>query len=363
MRWVKIIAVLALLGGAGVQAQNTVHPHALGLRWHGGFLFAHHPDMRHLSDRHFSAFEVHYQRLFSGDKRWHRDYNIPAWGITALGMPVINDQIGSAYALFPYYYLPLNSGERIRLNLKLGAGLGVLTERFDRVENHKNIAISTRLNVALQIGFDCRVRVADRLDWNTGVFLTHFSNGAVRMPNLGLNFITVSSGLAYRLGPAETREYKRKPFSENRNVSWSLFAGMGLKQARVLQGDIRPAVTLQLLAEKRLSRKFSLGAGAELNYNAALPLAYEARDMAKDGASPLRGGLLVSSAFHFGRMEILAQVGAYVIDTGLIDGRIFNRFGLRHNISEKVKLNLTLRTHYAKADHFELGVVYKLSML
>jgi len=353
--------VLCLSADSFGQSSSPVN--ALGARWHGGFLFAHHPDMRHLVTGHFNAFELQYQRRFSGEKDWHHAYRLAEWGISAVGIPVLNEQIGSAYALFPYYYLPLTKGQKVKLNLKLGAGLGLLSERFDRIDNHKNIAIATQLNVALQLGFDLSVRLHHRLDWNTGVFITHFSNGAVRMPNLGLNFMTASSGLAYRFGEEKPRSVEKKKFSGNKNIRWSLFAGAGLKQARVLQGDVRPAATLQLLAEKRLSWKFSLGAGAEFNYNAALPLAYEDKDLATDHATPLRGGLLVGSAFHFGKMDIIAQVGAYVMDTGLIDGRIFNRFGLRHQVGDRFKVNLTLRTHYAKADHFELGVVYRLSML
>lgn len=334
-----------------------------GLRWHGGFLFAHHPDMRHLTTSHFSAWELNYQRKFSGKKDWHHHYNGPSWGLTGLVFPVLNDQIGSAYALFPYYYLPLNSSERFQLNLKLGAGVGVLTHRFDRIENHKNIAISTRINAALQLGFDFKVKLHDRIDWNTGIFITHFSNGAVQMPNLGLNFLTASTGLSYKFGPEETIITEAPPFFTNSRIRWSLFAGAGLKQGRIGQDELLPAVTVQLLAEKRLSKKFSLAAGTEMNYNRALIYAYESKSLVAGNAAALRGGLLIGTALHFGKMDVIAQMGGYVLDTGLVDGRFFNRFGLRHAVTNRLKVNLTLRTHFAKADHFELGVVYRLSVL
>lgn len=346
-----------------VKGQSEVYRNGAGFRWHGGFLFAHHPDMRHLVSRHFSAWEVNYQRRFSGEKDWHHDYLLPSWGISALVMPVIDDRVGSAFAAFPYYYLPLTRGQKLNLNLKLGAGLGLLTKRFDREVNNKNIAISTKANAALQLGLDLRIRLHPHVEWSNGVFITHFSNGAVRMPNLGLNFLTVSSGVSYRFGPEQESEVQKQDYYYNPRIYWSLFAGGGLKQSQVLQGNVLPAVSLQLLGERRLSRKFSVGAGAEFNYNAALPLAYEAKDLVADNAAALRGGLLLSGALHFGKMEILAQMGGYVLDPGLIDGRFFNRFGLRHQLNKRVKLNLTLRTHYAKADHFELGVVYRLSML
>src|SRR5690554_3496667 len=359
-----LLSVFILLGGFSTAfGQSEIIRNSAGFRWHGGFLFAHHQDMRHLATNHFNAWELNYQRKFSGDKDWHHDYRLPSWGITALAMPVINQPIGAAFALFPYYYLPLTNGGRLNLNLKIGAGFGYLTESFNRIENHKNIAISTKSNIALQLGLDLRVQLFPRIEWNNGIFITHFSNGAVRMPNLGLNFLTVSSGITYRFGPVEEQRYERKYFVRNPTISWSLFAGAGLKQSRVLQGNISPAFTLQIFGEKRLSRKFSLGAGAEFNYNSALPLAYQAKELVADNAAELRGGLLIGSVFHFNDMEIIAQMGGYVLDPGLIDGRFFNRFGLRHKVSNRLKVNLTLRTHYAKADHFELGLVYRLSIL
>lgn len=358
-----ITTVLFSLFAVSLSAQEPTLYGSIAARWHGGFLFAHHPDMRHLVTRHLHGFELNYQRRFSGKKEWHHTYNIPAWGITGLFIPNINPVVGSAAAVFPYYYLPLTADRRVQLNLKIGAGLGLLSKRYDRIENHKNNAISTRLNAAIQLGLDLRVKILSRLHWETGLFITHFSNGAVRMPNLGLNFITLSSGMSYRLAAEQGPRAKSVNFVRNKNIRWSIFAGAGIKQSKVGQGNVLPAITVQLLGEKRLSRKFSLGAGAELNYNKALPLVYEAKNKVAGPATPLRGGLLLSTAFHFGRMDVYAQVGGYVLDPLLLDGRIFNRFGIRHEVSHRLKVNLSLRTHYAKADHFELGLIYRLSML
>lgn len=358
-----IATVLLTFLTGSLKAQQSIDNGSLSLRWHGGFLFAHHPDMRHLVTRHLQGFELNYQRRFSGQKDWHHAYNMPSWGISGLVVPGVNPKVGSALAVFPYYYLPLTGDKSVQLNIKVGAGLGVLTKRYKRVENHKNNAISTHLNAAIQLGLDLRVKILPRLNWETGLFITHLSNGAVRMPNLGLNFITVSSGVSYRLSPTPQPATQNAPFERNKNIQWSLFAGAGLKQSQVGQSHILPAVTVQLLAEKRLTRKFSLGAGAELNYNKALPLVYEAKNVVAGPAAPLRGGLLVSTTFHFGRMALFVQAGGYVLDTALLDGRIFNRFGIRHDVTDRLRLNLSLRTHFAKADHFEVGLVYRLSML
>lgn len=332
-----------------------------GLKWHGGFLFAHHPDMRHLISRHFGFGEAYFQHRFSGSKDWHHHYLMPSWGISAMHMPFPNEALGDAYAVSAYYLLPIEQSKTVALHLKLGAGLSYLSERFQRTDNHKNIAISSRANVILRLGPELTVNILRRLQWHTGLDIIHFSNGAVKMPNLGLNFLTISSGLSYRFGDYELPAINKPGFVKSPGWSWSVFAGVGIKQARIGQGDVRPAVTVQVLTEKRLTPKFSFGAGAEVNANANLPIAYEAKEIEPTALTPYRSGLLLSGAFHFGRMAILTQMGGYLLDVGRVDGLFFNRFGLRHDLSDKVKINFTLRTHFAKADHFEAGIVYQFA--
>lgn len=359
-RCVLALAVFMLFFLNGAAGQNELRSSA-GLKWHGSFLFAHHPDMRHLISRHFGFGEAFFQHRFSGQKDWHHHYLLPSWGISAMHMPFPNDALGNAFAVSAYYLLPLQQTKTVALNLKLGAGLSYLSERFQRTENNKNIAISSRANAILRLGPELTVNILRRVQWNAGLDIIHFSNGAVKMPNLGLNFLTISTGLTYRFGDYELPEVNKPAFTRTPGWLWSIFAGAGIKQARIGQGDVRPAVTVQVLTEKRLSPKFSFGAGAEVNANANLPIAYEAKEIEANAMAPYRGGLLLSGAFHFGRMAILTQMGGYVFDAGKVDGLFFNRFGLRHDLSEKVKINFTLRTHFAKADHFEAGVVYQFA--
>lgn len=357
----RLTTLLCLLITVSLSAQETAPKREVGVNWHGGFLFAHHPDMRHLVQQHFNSVEIYYQRQFSGKKDWHHHYRMPSWGIAAMFMPFPSDALGEAYGASTYYLLPLVQGERFSLNYKLGAGLAMLSERFDRVENNRNNAISTRANVLLQMAINGRLQVHGQVGLNVGLSMTHFSNGAVRKPNLGINFFTLQAGISYSPFTEDKLTPEDRPFEKPRTWVMSLFAGAGVKQEMTRQGDVRPAATVQWLAERRISPKFSYGMGSEINGNANLEIAHREKEIETNALTPYRAGLLASAAFHFGRMAILAQAGGYVFNPGNVDGVVFNRFGLRHEINERWKVNLTLRTHFAKADHFELGMVYQIN--
>lgn len=357
----RLLVPFCMLWIFSVSAGENVPRQEAGVNWHGGFLYAHHPDMRHLVQKHFSSVEVYYHRQFSGKKDWHHHYQMPSWGLAAMFMPFPSDALGNAFAGFTYYYLPVANGERFSLNYKLGAGMAMLSNRFDRVENNRNNAISTRANVLLQMAVDGRLQVHRQLAFHIGVAMTHFSNGAVRKPNLGLNFFTAQAGLSYAPSVDRGIDSEQRYFVKPARWNMSLFAGVGVKQEMTRQGDVRPAATVQGLAERRISPKFSYGMGAEINGNANLEIAHREKEIETNALTPYRAGLLASAAFHFGRMAILAQAGGYVFNPGNVDGVVFNRFGLRHDISDRWKVNLTLRTHFAKADHFELGMVYQIN--
>jgi hypothetical protein len=353
-----LLLMFAFGATANGQSLTEVPQHGVGIRAHYGFLFAHHPEMRHLMGRHFGSAEVFYQHTFSGNKSWHHHYNFPSWGISVLYYAFPNPALGNAHAVFPYLYLPLNKSQRINLNFIAGAGGAYLTNAYDRVENHKNIAMSTRLNVALRLGFEGQYRISPRLSANTGVYITHFSNGALKLPNLGINVFSAHVGMAYHFGPLVNRERVFEEWRYASGLSYSLFGGFGMKKVQVGQQNFNPAFSLQFLAEKRISRKVSLGLGADLNFNTSRQLQYEMRGPTEEVVSPLRAGLGGSAIYHFGQMQIVSQLGVYVLDQFSMDGMIYNRFGLRHYIGKNILANLTLRSHFGKADHVEAGFVY-----
>jgi hypothetical protein len=340
------------------QNLNEIPVEGLGTRIHYGFLFAHHPEIRHLITSQFGSYEVFYQRNFSGNKSWHQDYNFPSWGISGFYAPFPNSSIGDAYAIFPYLYLPLNKGYKVRLNLITGAGGSYLTNTFNRIENHKNIAMSSGLNVALRLGFEGKWHISQRISANSGVYITHFSNGALKLPNLGVNIISANVGAAYHFGKTISLNRTINPFEKQKGFYYSLFSGFGMKKVEVAQPAYDFAVSMQFLAEKRISKKVSLGLGADLNINTSRQKQYEMKNDASGTISPLRAGISGSAIYHFGKLQIVSQLGVYIFDQYSLDGSVFNRFGIRHYIGKNLLANLTLRSHFGKADHVEVGLVY-----
>jgi len=71
------------------------------------------------------------------------------------------------------------------------------------------------------------------------------------------------------------------------------------------------------------------------------------------------GGLLSYSLF-FDRLSLKIQQGFYLRDSLKLNGSLYHRFGLRYVLSDRMFAQLSLKTHFAKADYGELGIGYLL---
>ena len=105
---------------------------------HGGFLWAHRGSMIHLVNGHIKGFELSVHQNTFGFKHWHQYYDYPKPGLSFIALDLSNpDQLGYALGIFPHIHFPVVKTKRLDWGIEVGAGIGYLTKRFDRMENHK----------------------------------------------------------------------------------------------------------------------------------------------------------------------------------------------------------------------------------
>jgi hypothetical protein len=71
-------------------------------------------------------------------------------------------------------------------------------------------------------------------------------------------------------------------------------------------------------------------------------------------------GALFSYSLFFDRFSLKIQQGYYVIDAQRLNGSLYHRIGLRYALKGNFYAQLTLKTHFAKADYGELGIGYTI---
>ena len=84
------------------------------------------------------------------------------------------------------------------LKFRMGAGLAYLTEKFDVYSNRRNQAIGSHLNGSMQFGLLYHHQLLEKDYIEVGISISHYSNAAFKVPNLGYNMPSFT--MRYGLG-------------------------------------------------------------------------------------------------------------------------------------------------------------------
>src|SRR3954462_4008082 len=334
----------------------------LSAQGHYGFIISHRSSMASLIKGHIYGGEVSYLFRTNGNKPWQQLYKYPDFGVCLVHLDLANpEQLGTVEALYPYTILRLNKlNKKVNVNLRLGVGLAFITKPFNRLTNHKNIAVGSHLNGFVNIRLSTSYMLTDSWAINAGVGLSHASNGAVKTPNLGLNVATINLGVGYAFGN-RCFEYKKDSLAPCPKV-WkiSVIAVSGVKELEQPGGRKYMAFGLQTMAFRRLNYKNKLGGGIEFTYNNATKTEWLHDSVAHPTFDQMMQiGSKVCYAFVLDRISFPVEFGVYIYKKQDTNGMFFHRIGLRYMLTKHVIANVTLLTHFAKADYFEGGLGYE----
>ena len=169
-------------------------------RFKAGFLLAHRSIMGHLANEHAFAGEISYMRKGGGEKAWHEGYKFPTYGLTGFfGSTGNRELMGHYFGLYTFMSFPFIKYKGYTFSGKMGAGLGGGTKVYDDSDSTLllSMAVSTPLNALVCLGVESRYEFGNHA-LSLNLDMTHFSNGAFKVPNLGLNLPYVSIGYGYK---------------------------------------------------------------------------------------------------------------------------------------------------------------------
>jgi len=280
----SVIPVLLVIGAMllppAARAQHKFRGSNLLLegRINYGFLVNHHLEMQ-IFNSHFPAFELNLGKETYGEQRWQQMYGYPFIGMAYWYSHLGNSpMLGSAHALFPYVNYPLIRNRKNELNFRVGLGLAYLTERFDRLENYKYLAIGSHVNAAVNLMLEYRLRYHPRMNFAFGLALMHFSNGSTKTPNFGINTPSVNLAFAYRLSkenPYLVRKILPKlfvfEFDGKRTITLDAGATIAYKDMGSEYGRTFMVYSLFGNVMKPVSFKNSFGGGIDFTFDQSDP--------------------------------------------------------------------------------------------
>ncbi|MBL0341914.1 MAG: acyloxyacyl hydrolase [Bacteroidetes bacterium] len=352
---------LALLGHSVLKAQIASETKfAISLTAHRGFLIAHRPLIAPLQKDNVHGLEGNIKLRTDGSQNWQKIYGYPEMGLSFAIWDLGNkEKLGIGFTVVPYLDFPLSKGNKHAFDLKFGWGIGYVEKTFDASENYKNVAIGSHLNCALMLQPQYKLKISEKLKFGAGLSLTHFSNGSITTPNLGINLSSITASIIYNLGEkVHIKDPQLPTFIKSTRVT--IFGSGSVKQVYPAQGKNFFACTLSGNITRQKTRKSGIGGGADIFYDQSIHQKLEERDLKLNNSlETLKAGIHGSYELVISDVSLMLSMGGYLYTKLKNDGYFYHRIAVRYRINKKMFVCMNLKSHWGKADYIEWGIGFR----
>lgn len=334
---------------------------AISIDMHGGFIMLHRYNMRHLIQSHIWGGELSMGQTNFDDFFYNNLYNFPEKGVsfyfTYLGNP---KQLGNVFALIPYMHLPVNKGRM--LLIKAGIGLGYFNTTYHQKENNLNNVISSNLTVAINTQLQKNWKISKSMVLYHKIGMTHFSNAAFKMPNLGINLVTTSVGLRFSILPTPNIERKSKnEFEKERKSYFEAGLSSGIKEVGGPDGLKYAIINANFAYIYPLSFKSEFLLWTDFFHDRSLEIRLAGENWKRARSQDfIQAGIIGGYRLRYYKLSFMIAMGVYAYTPYKGLGSLYHRVGMRYQINDRLGINTTLKSHFAIADFAEWGIVYRI---
>ncbi len=332
-------------------------------RIHYGNVLPFYHAIKYLVQDHASGIELRIGFPAYGKNYWEKIYRYPTVGAGYSCWNLGNTEVfGRAHALYSYFDASLfKIHDNFSLDYQISFGASYLKKTFDLNDNYLNRAIGAHVNVYFRIGIDAKIKITERTEFSLESGFSHFSNGKFKSPNYGLNALTGSVGIHYLFGNPDLPKKEPEIPLENHEITHTLIYCTGIKVYDNLLGTKYFISSLSYDLDWSLTLKRKLGLGADLFYDASI-----AEALAVDGvknrnvANFFRFGIHGSHKVQYKKIILGIDLGYYLYSKYTDLSLVYSRLALQYLISDHLLINVSLKSHLAKADYIEWGIGYRL---
>ena len=320
--------------------------------------------MKILNEKIPYIYELYIARTTSGEKAWHSFYRNPQYGVSYmlfdLGSP---SYLGKAHGIYPFMNFHLTDADRmVGLNMQVGAGIAYMEKIFNRLDNYKNIAISSRFNALINLRIEGRARVAPPLHLSGGLALSHISNGTFKKPNAGLNYITMYAGVNYIFGKEKfAKQADAMDYEIDTKWHYTVYLSGGVKSYSIFDDAKYVASGLSFEASRSHLAFTRFSGSFDLFYDRSDYAYLIEKEMEANKIQTIKPGLAAGYIFLFGDLSANVQIGKYLYAKNQQYGTLYQRLTLGYSFTDRLNVRFGLKTHWSQADYIEFTVGYRIN--
>jgi len=329
----------------------------------------------------FTALSFQILKQTTGKKLWEQYYNYPKYGIGLYGARFFQkNNLSTPIALYGTYEAPLKKWNKLSLNYNGGFGVTFNWESYNPAENNQNISLGAFLTSYIDAGLSLSYEISPHFDFGVGYSFTHFSNGAMKIPNFGLNTMAPRFSLKYIINRFEPPKVKPviPPYIQNTSLDLSVYGGeknviypdQNIDTASVFNGLYYPIFGINAILYRQINYKSRIGIGMTMSYDGTKNAVVEMVKGLPDPDQSLRKDNITLSIYPsyelvFNRIALFAQPSFYILkhQTTYMRPLFYVRVGFKYQLSKNIYTGLALHSFNAhKADHIEWTIGYQIPL-
>ncbi len=344
----------ALLHAGVLCAQNSFVGGALRY----GHIIPNNEKARHAINDPAYGFSITLGKELHGDDYWYSFWNYPFTGIEFsydyIRNPFTGNKLGLSFFVQPSFY----KTPKYSIDWYIGLGLSYYSKWYDPITNSNNKYIGSPLNVLINLGFVGTYNIQENINVFGGIKFSHSSNGYLKKPNLGLNFINAEIGASYYFDN-RTCTYphlvKDSFFQKENDIYLSL--SPGFVQSRHNESYYF-AGTFTAGYSRRFHPCFAYGGGIDIMYNgtnATRPECYSSIENFSQA-------IFASFECFWGKVSLRVGFGVYTFNGEYQFLPYYERVGVLYHIGKNNTqfTGVSIKAHAGHADYIEWTYGIKL---
>jgi hypothetical protein len=354
MKWFWFTIFLFQVVITEAQEKNTFF---VGSQAHYGFIIAHTKAIEPVSHTNPFGAELDLNWLHTSYDSWKvfRHYNIS--GIQLAWFNYGNPEIvGKSYLLSFYTEPILKRGEKFLFSVRAGTGFSWQTKVFDFEKDTLNKFFSTRISFPLYLSARFSFMLSPELSVTSSASYNHISNGAVKIPNFGINFPTAAIGLEYfpKKLPSFDQNYKYEGSGKMRERYLLVQLVEGYKW---VYGEPTLSYGAAIRYGLQLRNYYAINAGAELLFDGSVKRMRVIEDRYFDYK---RAGLTFGQDFFLGKITFSQMLGVYLYCPYKAKNPVYQKYELSYSFVRPLNAGIYLKAHTSDADMFGFMVNFLL---
>ena len=341
-----------------------------------------------LKHRNFIGVSAELTVQTDGSQEWHKRFGRPYYGAGIVAFDFLtNSEMGRPFAVYGTFGGVIKETKKHSWNYETSGGFAFGWTPYDLKKGYINQTFGSSVSIYINLGANYKYYLGKHLDLGLGINFNHFSNGALKLPNKGLNMFSPKFSLTYhfderQFAPNDSLtsfdKYSTLDVNVFGGIRHSIFYGkdpgfqdFDVDMIKKFEGKYYQNWGIETVYHRQVTYKSSLGLGLGVMYDEDYNHKFyqdekgEIQTARRFTHDNLLLNIFPSYRLSISKFAIQIQPGFYLfkkeIDRRYDKTIFYQRVGFQYTIGKNLLIGIGLKSFkFHKADYIEWRLGYRI---